>query len=185
MVDRVRDAPARLGRKPAAVSRPRPITYHSGAAGRAAGAGGDLHSVERIPEFIGNHLFLVTLFVAILALLIWNLFGDALSGIEHLSPADATLLLNRQNAVVLDLRPKGDFESGHIIQALNVAADDQDAQQKILEKHKDRPIIAVCQNGVVSARQARSMRLKGFEKVHCLKGGLAAWRNAGLPLTRD
>lgn len=140
--------------------------------------------MERIPEFIGNHLFLVTLFIAILALLLWNLFGDALSGVEHLSPADATLLLNRQNAVVLDLRPEREFESGHIIHALNLPAD-ADAQQKILEKHRDRPMIAVCQNGMLSARLARTIKVKGFEKVYCLKGGLAAWRGAGLPVTRE
>jgi rhodanese-related sulfurtransferase len=141
--------------------------------------------MERIPEFIGNHLFLVSLFVAILALLIWNLFGDALSGIEQLSPADATLLLNRNDALVLDLRPKQEFEAGHIIHALSLPPDDADAQQKILEKHKDRPLITCCQNGTLSARAARSMRFKGHEKVYCLKGGVAAWRSAGLPLTRD
>jgi rhodanese-related sulfurtransferase len=140
--------------------------------------------MERIPEFIGNHLFLVTLFIAILVLLLWNLFGDVLSGVEHLSPADATLLLNRQNAVVLDLRPEREFESGHIISALNLPAD-PDAQQKILDKHRDRPMIAVCQNGTLSARLARTIKLKGFEKVYCLKGGLAAWRGAGLPVTRE
>jgi len=140
--------------------------------------------VERIPEFIGNHLFLVTLFVALLALLLWNLFGDALSGVEQLAPAEATLFLNRQNAVVLDLRPQGEFEAGHIINALNLPAD-PDAQQKVLEKHRDRPLIAVCQNGMLSTRTARAIKLKGFEKVYSLKGGLAAWRGAGLPVTRD
>ena len=139
--------------------------------------------MERIPEFIGNHLFLVTLFFAILALLLWSLFGDVLSGVEQLAPAEATLLLNRQNAVVLDLRPEKEFEVGHIIHALHLPVD-EDAQQKILEKHRDRPMIAVCQNGTISARTARTIRLKGFEKVYCLKGGLAAWRSAGLPLTR-
>lgn len=140
--------------------------------------------MERIPEFIGNHLFLVTLFIAILALLIWNLFGETLSGIVHLSPADATLLLNRKNAVVLDLRPTREFESGHIINAVNLP-EDQDGREKLLDKHKDRPLIACCQNGAQSARAARAMRLKGFEQVYCLKGGLAAWRSAGLPLTRE
>lgn len=140
--------------------------------------------MERIPEFIGNHLFLVTLFVALLALLLWNLFGDALSGVEQLAPAEATLFLNRQNAVVLDLRPQGEFEAGHIINALNLPAD-PDAQQKVLEKHRDRPLIAVCQNGMLSTRTARAIKLKGFEKVYSLKGGLAAWRGAGLPVTRD
>jgi rhodanese-related sulfurtransferase len=141
--------------------------------------------MERIPEFIGNHLFLVTLFIAILALLLWNLFGDALSGVEQLAPADATLLLNRQGGVVLDVRPKGEFDAGHILNALNLPAGELEAQQKTLDRHKDRPIIACCQNGALSARAARTMKLKGFAKVYSLRGGLAAWRNAGLPLTRD
>jgi rhodanese-related sulfurtransferase len=141
--------------------------------------------MERIPEFIGNHLFLVTLFIAILALLLWNLFGDALSGVEQLAPADATLLLNRQGGVVLDVRPKGEFDAGHIINALNLPAAELDAQQQTLDRHKDRPIIACCQSGALSARAARAIKLKGFAKVYSLRGGLAAWRNAGLPLTKD
>jgi rhodanese-related sulfurtransferase len=140
--------------------------------------------MERIPEFIANHAFLVSLFVAILALLAWNLFGEILSGVEQLAPADATLLLNRQDAVVLDVRPAAEFESGHIINALNLPAD-ADAQQKVLEKHRDKPLLAVCQNGALSARTARTIRLRGFANVYCLRGGLSAWRSAGMPLTRD
>lgn len=140
--------------------------------------------MERIPEFIGNHLFLVSLFVALLALLLWNLFGDALSGVAQLAPAEVTLLLNRENALLLDVRTAAEFGDGHILGAVNMPAAEIETRQKELERYRDRPVVACCANGTHSTRVVRALRLQGIGKVHCLKGGLAAWRAAGLPLTR-
>lgn len=146
-----------------------------------AGAG----NMERIPEFIGNHPFLVSLFVAILMLLLWNVFGGAISGIAQLAPADATFLINRENGLLIDVRPEAEFRTGHILNAVNIPEAALDSRREWLEKHKAKPIITCCQNGSASARVARNLRAGGFEKVNCLKGGLAAWQSAGLPLTRE
>jgi rhodanese-related sulfurtransferase len=140
--------------------------------------------MERIPEFIGNHLFLVTLFLAILILLLWNLFGSAVSGVAQVPPAEATFLINRENAVVLDVRGSSDFTAGHILNALHIPETEVESRIRELQKHKGRPIVAVCSNGMNSARTARLLKNSGFERVYLLKGGIAAWQNASLPLTR-
>lgn len=140
--------------------------------------------MERIPEFVGNHLFLVSLFVAILVMLLWNLFGAAMTGVEEVSPADATLLINREGGVVVDVRGGEEFGAGHIIDALNLPLAELETRRTELERHKDKPIIAVCGTGPAAGRAARLLRGAGFTRAVALRGGIAAWQGAHLPLTR-
>ena len=141
--------------------------------------------MEHFPEFVANHLFLFSLFLAILALLIWNLFGNAVSGILEIAPVEATRMMNHEKAIVLDIRNENEFAEGHIINSINAPADKLSEQTDNLEKYRKRPIILTCKHGSDSVRAARILKLKQFEKVYCLKGGLQAWRSANLPLVRN
>ncbi len=141
--------------------------------------------MEHFPEFVTNHLFLFSLLVAISSLLIWNLFGNAMSGISQVIPMEATRLINHENAVILDLRSENNFKEGHIINAINIPAERLSERQNELQKYKERHVILYCNNGTESARATHILKHNGFEKIHCMKGGLLAWRNANLPLTRD
>lgn len=140
--------------------------------------------MERFPEFVANHLFLFSLLLAILTLLLWNLFGDALSGVKMLQPAEVTRLMNNEDAVVLDIRSESDFEGGHIINAMNIPQAQLPEQLDKLKPHKDKGIIFCCASGGVAPKEARKLMNEGYAKVYCLKGGILAWQNASLPLTR-
>ena len=142
-------------------------------------------NMEHFPEFIANHLFLFSLLIAILTLLIWNLYGDTVSGIKQIIPMEVTRLINHETATVVDVRNKADFANGHILNAQNIPASELTERQKELHKFKQRPVILCCNNGSESGRAVRILMQEGFEKLFCLKGGLNAWRNASLPLTRD
>ena len=141
--------------------------------------------MERLPEFIANHLFLFSLLVGILSLLLWNIFGTAASGIMEIGPSEATRLMNHEKALILDIREKSDFDQGHILNARNMPFTKLAEQTDDLAKYKDRPLIIACKQGIDSIRAARVIKQKGFEKIYCLKGGLQAWRNANLPLIRN
>jgi len=141
--------------------------------------------MENFPEFVANHLFLFSLLVAISSLLIWNLFGNVMSGISQVIPMEATRLINHENAVMFDLRSENNFKEGHILNAINIPADKLSERQNQLQKFKERHVILYCNNGAESTRASRVLRHNGFDKIHCLKGGLQAWRNASLPLARD
>lgn len=141
--------------------------------------------MERLPEFIGNHIILVTLFIAILTVLIWNLFGHAISGIEQIPPAELTRLMNRENAVVVDFRSQEEFEKGHILNARNIPEAELQSRQKELEKFKSSPIVACCSSGASSPKTARSLKALGYERIYILKGGIQAWQSSNLPLTRN
>jgi rhodanese-related sulfurtransferase len=140
--------------------------------------------MEQLPEFVANHLLLFSLLIAILMLLMWNLFGDMLSGIKMILPDEVTRLINREDAKVVDIRSQKEFENGHIIDAINISADELAGQLDKLTKHKENGIIFCCSNGAVSAKEARKLMNEGYGKVYSLKGGLLSWQNANLPLTK-
>jgi rhodanese-related sulfurtransferase len=140
--------------------------------------------MERLPEFVANHLFLFSLLIAILMLLIWNIYGDMLSGVKLSSPEEVTRLINREDAKVVDIRSQKEFENGHIIDAINIPADQLGDQLNKLKPFKDKGIVFYCASGSVAVKEARKLMNEGYEKVYCLKGGILAWQNANLPLTK-
>jgi len=140
--------------------------------------------MEHIPEFVNNHLFLVCLFVAVLVMLLWNLFGATLTGVQEIDPVDATLLINKGGGLVVDVRSAEEFAAGHIINALNLPLADMESRRGELEKYKEKPVIAVCGNGTAGGRAARLLRGAGFGSAFALRGGISAWQGANLPLTR-
>ena len=140
--------------------------------------------MERLPEFVGNHLFLFSLLVSILMLLIWNLFGDMLSGVKLLLPEEVTRRINREDAKVIDLRTQKEFEKGHIIDAINISVDQLSGQLDKLKKYEENGIIFCFATGAVSTKEARKLMGEGYEKVYSLKGGILSWQSANLPLTK-
>jgi rhodanese-related sulfurtransferase len=140
--------------------------------------------MERLPEFVANHLFLFSLLLSILMLLIWNFYGDVLSGVKLLNPDEVTRLINREDAQVVDIRSQKEFENGHIIDAINIGVDELGSQLEKLKKYKDKGVIFCCGSGSVSIKEVRKLMNEKFEKVYCLKGGILSWQNANLPLTK-
>lgn len=140
--------------------------------------------MERIPEFIANHLFLVCLFVAILVMLLWNLFGAAMIGVVSVGHGEATRLINKEHGVVLDVRGADDFAAGHILGALHVPLEALEARRAELDQYRERPVIAVCAAGNDAGRVVRMLRGAGFTRAVALAGGIAAWQGAHLPVTR-
>ena len=139
--------------------------------------------MARLLEFIANHLFLFSLFVSIAALLFWNIIAGTLGG-SQLIAAEVTRLINHEDGKILDIRSTEDFQQGHIINAINIDAKTLVERDKDLKKLKDKTVIVCCGRGQDSIRVARSLKTKGFEKLYSLKGGISAWQNADLPLTK-
>lgn len=140
--------------------------------------------MERFPEFVANHLFLFSLLLSILMLLIWNFYGDILSGVKLLMPDEVTRLINREDAQVIDIRSQKEFEGGHILDAIHINIDELGGQIEKLKKYKDKGVIFCCASGSVSIKEVRKLMNEGFEKVYCLKGGILSWQNASLPLSK-
>jgi rhodanese-related sulfurtransferase len=141
--------------------------------------------MEQVVEFVTNHYILSGLFVALLVALIYTSVASQLSNLKELSTHEATLLMNKEDAYILDIRAVGDFKKGHILGSNQIKAEFiTKGDFATLEKVKDKPIIIVCAMGMTSKRTATQMLKAGFEKVTILKGGINAWQGANLPINK-
>jgi rhodanese-related sulfurtransferase len=107
--------------------------------------------------------------------------GAAASGI---SPTEAVLCMNREKGVVVDVCSDEEFASGHIKGAVHVPLDQLEARLAGAVKNKSTPLIFVCASGMRSKRAQAVAQKLGYEKVHSLQGGLAAWKEANLPVSK-
>ena len=139
--------------------------------------------MEQFAAFVLDNVVLVLVFLGLLGALVWTSVSGVGSG--QISPADAVRLISREDAVVIDLRPDGEFRNGHIVNAVHVPFDQIESRLGRLGKYRKKPVIAACRSGQQSATVARRLRSEGFEQVHRLQGGMLAWQGADLPLTRD
>lgn len=124
--------------------------------------------------------------IALLLIIVIAVVGLAMPYISarrfgpQLDSATAVQFINKQNALVLDVRAPKDFAKGHIARAVNMPADQ--IQNRLGEISKDRPIIVVDQTGVLSKGVARLLRGVGFPQVFVLESGLLGWQRDKMPL---
>jgi rhodanese-related sulfurtransferase len=139
-------------------------------------------SMQQLLDFATNHLMLFAALAVVLVLLAQNLLAG--SSKSSLQPQAATDLINRQDGVVLDVRPMTDYANGHIINSINIPANSLKTQLNRLDKYRQRPIIVACRSGAQSSAACKQLQKAGFEKVYNLHGGILAWQNANLPISR-
>ncbi|MBU2099351.1 MAG: rhodanese-like domain-containing protein [Gammaproteobacteria bacterium] len=130
-------------------------------------------------EFVGNHWILASIWLGLLAAFIIYL---SKSGAKSVSAQAAVMLINRKDGVVLDIRDKKEFESGHIVDAISIPVSKLSARLPELEKFKSRPVIVVCKMGQHSGEACKTLESAGFTEVVRLQGGMAEWRGQNLPV---
>lgn len=97
------------------------------------------------------------------------------------SSEQAVSLINKQNALVVDVRAQKDFKRVRIANSVNIPANE--IQNRLGELSKDRTIIVVDNSGNMSAAAAsKLLRGVGFTKVYVLDSGLVGWMRDKLPL---
>ncbi len=139
--------------------------------------------IHQLSEFAVNHLLLVVAFVVILAMLAGVELRHHLGKVRDITPGEAIRLINHENAVLVDMRNDKDYRDGHIVNAVQVPADKNEAAGK-LDKYRDRPLIVICRSGNQSNKLSTELSKKGVVSVYNLKGGMHAWQQAGLPLSK-
>ena len=135
--------------------------------------------VQQIFEFIANHWILSGLWVLFLVALIAYL--NSKNG-KALSIHEATTLVNKHDGVFLDIRGKADFDKGHIVNAINIPMDKLKDRLSELEKHKDDPIIVVCNLGHTAGDGVNVLQAAGFVQASRMSGGITEWKTQGLPI---
>ena len=140
--------------------------------------------INQLTEFAGNHSLLVLALFGIMFMLIAGEVQQRIGGVKSVGPVDATRMLNHENAVMIDMRELKDYQAGHIVNAVHMPEYNDSAMGK-LEKFRKQPLIVYCRSGQRSTGICSKLRKQGFEPVYNLKGGVVAWQNASLPLSKS
>ncbi|MBO1254611.1 rhodanese-like domain-containing protein [Alteromonas sp. 5E99-2] len=141
--------------------------------------------MQQFMEFISNHLLLSAAWIVIFLLIAYSYVTAAMSPVKALSTHEATLLMNNEDAVILDMREVKAYNTGHILGAKHLKPEViKNKQFGSLEKFKDKPIILVCALGNLSKSTANELIQQGFEKTSILQGGMSTWEAAGLPVSK-
>lgn len=135
-------------------------------------------------HFVSNHALLFAALVAVVVTIIWTEAQRFAGGVKHLSASEAVILMNQDDAVVLDVREDAELKEGTIGKAKHIPLSTLDQRLRELDKHRDKTIIAYCRSGARSSRACSKLRKAGFEKVVNLRGGILAWREANLPVRK-
>lgn len=135
--------------------------------------------MQHLSEFVLNHWILVATFCTLLGVLAANL----LMTVGGISTLEAVTLINRESAVVIDVRSVEDFASGHIIDAIHLPLTALAGASDKLKKYASKPLLVYCASGNLAGQAVKALKATGFARVYALKGGLGAWRGDNLPVT--
>lgn len=139
---------------------------------------------EHVLKFLMDNAIWLALAVGSGLLLLWPTLRGGASGGKDVTPAEAVLLINRENALILDVREESEFAAGHVPQAKNIPLAKLAERASELKKYQQKPIVVNCQAGVRSANACSQLQKAGFAKVYNLKGGINAWNDAKLPVAK-
>ena len=142
--------------------------------------------LTQLIEFASNHAFLAIAFISLLVLTVLNEMKLATQRFSSITPAGAVQLMNNEedNMLVLDVREPSETAAGKISKALQMPVSGIDKRIGELEKHRDKHVIVYCKNGTRSGIACKALNKAGFDHVYNLSGGVTAWQEAHLPLSK-
>lgn len=138
-------------------------------------------------QFVWQNWALWSLFIVLIIIIIWFETRSVVGGVTKIGSQELVHLINRKQAIVLDIREEKTFKTGHIVGAISwkgKKANQTNAPDKKMGKLKQKTVALVCANGQNSLKTAQQLKKDGFEKLYVLKGGMDAWLRAGLPIQK-
>ncbi len=134
-------------------------------------------------KFVMDNVFLIAVALVSGAMLVWPMVRRGTGG-PSVSTLEATQLINRQDALVVDVREQAEYAQSHILNSRLLPLSQIEARMADIEKFKDKPVIVYCATGNRSNSAAAILRKSGFSNVSNLSGGFGAWQQAGLPVQK-
>lgn len=135
-------------------------------------------------SFVQNNWLLILVLLLSGAMLVWPLIQRRFSPMKEVGIADATRLINREDALLLDVRETQEYEGGRLLNAVHIPLSQLEGRAGELGKFVQRPVIAYCTSGNRSRGAGTALARAGFTQIHSLQGGYRAWKDAGLPVEK-
>ena len=133
-------------------------------------------------KFIVDNWTLILMALTSGGLLVWPIIQKNTGG--GVGTAEAVRLINREKGLLIDVSEPAEFAAGHPSGARNVPLGNLEGS-KDLPGNKTLPLILVCPTGARAGRAAGLLRKAGYAQVVALSGGVAAWREASLPIEKS
>jgi len=137
--------------------------------------------MDQLIEFVTRHIELSAIFIALLVAL-W--FSEKSRSGRSISPQEATLMLNKEEAVIVDVRDKKEYSEGRISGSIHIPFANLKERSSELEKYKDKHIVLVDKMGQHSGMAGKTLQAEGFENVCRMTGGISEWKNSNMPLIK-
>jgi rhodanese-related sulfurtransferase len=133
-------------------------------------------------KFIVDNWMLILIALGSGGMLAWPILRGANTG--SLTAQGAVQLINRERAVVVDVREPEEFAAGHVTGAKNVPLDQLEQKLPATVKNKSLPLLLVCATGARAQRAVATARKLGYEQAQAVAGGLKSWKDANLPVEK-
>jgi rhodanese-related sulfurtransferase len=135
-------------------------------------------------SFVQTNWMLILVFLLSGGMLLWPLVQRRFGAMKDVGTPEVTRLINRENAVLLDVREAKEYEGGRLPNAIHIPLSQLGSRAQELAKMASRPIVAYCATGRRSRMAASALTRVGFKQMYSLQGGLEAWKKDSLPLEK-
>ena len=135
-------------------------------------------------DFITNNFVLFAALGVIIALILRLEIKRALRGFKVVTAAEAVQLINKEDAIVLDVREDNERLQGSIRGAKHLALSVLKQRLEELKEFAERPVITYCKTGNRSIEACEILKKNNFSNVMSLKGGIEEWRTSNLPVVK-
>ncbi|RZL95662.1 MAG: rhodanese-like domain-containing protein [Variovorax sp.] len=133
-------------------------------------------------KFIVDNWMLLLIALSSGGLLAWPLLRGA--GAGSLTAQGAVQLINRERAVVVDVREPEEFAAGHVTNSKNVPLNLMEEKLTAAVKNKTVPLLLICASGARANRAVATAKKLGYEQAQAIAGGLKGWKEANLPVEK-
>ena len=140
--------------------------------------------MQQLTTFFNNHPWLCLATLVVLIAVIFVEWNRAKRNIFNIPPTQVTQLINRDHAVIIDVRAKEAYQQGHIINSHTYQAQDILENSKKLDKFRTKPLVIVAQTNS-EGQKISAFLLKNGYNAYALAGGITAWQEAQMPLVKE
>ena len=133
-------------------------------------------------QFLQDELLLSGTLLALIILLIVNIYGDTFKKYAVVDTHAAVSLMDDDELIILDVREEKERSSGFINNDINIPMSQVKNKMDSLDKSKN--ILVYCKSGTRSDQISGFLSKNEFQNVSSLKGGFNAWQKAELPIQK-
>jgi rhodanese-related sulfurtransferase len=134
---------------------------------------------ENLLKFIIDNWMLLAVALGSGALLLLPVLQGVMDA--GLSPNSVVQLINKERALLIDVREESEYKLEHIVNSLHVPLADLEARLEQVHQNKARPLVLVCASGIRSSKAVQIAKKLGYQEAHSLSGGLKSWKEVNLP----